>query len=74
MLLGTCVAAYGAFLAGWLPPSAGRGHVQSVGVSVIGRAHSDAALLMLAGPGSSYLTGQLITVDGGVLAGGSWEE
>jgi len=33
-----------------------------------------APMLMLAGPGSSYLTGQLITVDGGVLAGGSWED
>ncbi len=32
-----------------------------------------ATCLLLAGPGSSYLTGQLITVDGGVLAGGSWE-
>lgn len=33
-----------------------------------------ATLLMLAGPGSAYLTGQTITVDGGVLAGGSWED
>jgi 2-deoxy-D-gluconate 3-dehydrogenase len=33
-----------------------------------------AALLFMAGPGSSYLTGQTITIDGGVLAGGSWEE
>ncbi len=32
------------------------------------------ACLLLASPASSYLTGQLITVDGGVLAGGSWEE
>jgi 2-deoxy-D-gluconate 3-dehydrogenase len=33
-----------------------------------------AAVLLMAGPGSSYMTGQLITVDGGVLAGGSWED
>lgn len=31
-----------------------------------------AAVLYMAGPGSSYLTGQTITVDGGVLAGGTW--
>jgi 2-deoxy-D-gluconate 3-dehydrogenase len=30
--------------------------------------------LLLASRASSYLTGQTITVDGGVLAGGSWEE
>lgn len=33
-----------------------------------------AAALFMAGPGSSYLTGQTITVDGGALAGGSWED
>ena len=33
-----------------------------------------AAVLFMAGPGSSYLTGQTITVDGGVLAGGSWDD
>lgn len=33
-----------------------------------------AAVLLMAGPGSSYLTGQTIAVDGGVLAGGSWEQ
>jgi 2-deoxy-D-gluconate 3-dehydrogenase len=33
-----------------------------------------ATVLLLAGPGSSYLTGQTITVDGGVLAGGSWDD
>ncbi len=33
-----------------------------------------ATLLLLAGAGSAYLTGQTITVDGGVLAGGSWED
>jgi 2-deoxy-D-gluconate 3-dehydrogenase len=33
-----------------------------------------AAVLYMAGPGSSYLTGQMITVDGGVLAGGSWDD
>lgn len=33
-----------------------------------------AAVIFMAGAGSSYLTGQLITVDGGVLAGGSWED
>lgn len=31
-------------------------------------------LLLLVAPGSGYLTGQTIAVDGGVLAGGSWEE
>lgn len=30
------------------------------------------AALLLAGAGSSYLTGQIINVDGGYLAGGSW--
>lgn len=33
-----------------------------------------ATLLLLAGPGSAYLTGQTIAVDGGVLAGGSWDD
>ncbi|QEH35175.1 Gluconate 5-dehydrogenase [Aquisphaera giovannonii] len=33
-----------------------------------------AAVLLMAGPGSSYLTGQMITVDGGFLAGGSWDD
>jgi gluconate 5-dehydrogenase len=33
-----------------------------------------AAVLFMAGPGSSYLTGQTISVDGGVLAGGSWDD
>jgi NAD(P)-dependent dehydrogenase (short-subunit alcohol dehydrogenase family) len=33
-----------------------------------------AAVLFMAGPGSSYLTGQTIAVDGGVLAGGSWDD
>lgn len=33
-----------------------------------------AAVVFMAGAGSSYLTGQTITVDGGVLAGGSWDE
>jgi gluconate 5-dehydrogenase len=33
-----------------------------------------AAVLYMAGPGSAYLTGQMITVDGGVLAGGSWDD
>jgi hypothetical protein len=31
-------------------------------------------VLYMAGPGSAYLTGQMITVDGGVLAGGSWDD
>ena len=33
-----------------------------------------APVLLMAGPGGSYLTGQMITVDGGVLAGGSWDD
>jgi gluconate 5-dehydrogenase len=33
-----------------------------------------ATLLLLTAPGASYLTGQTIAVDGGVLAGGSWEK
>ena len=33
-----------------------------------------AAVLLMAAPGASYLTGQTITVDGGVLAGGSWDD
>jgi len=33
-----------------------------------------ATALLLAGPGSAYLSGQMIAVDGGVLAGGSWED
>ena len=33
-----------------------------------------AAVLFMCGPGSSYLTGQTIAVDGGVLAGGSWDD
>jgi 2-deoxy-D-gluconate 3-dehydrogenase len=33
-----------------------------------------AAVLLMASPGGAYLTGQTITVDGGVLAGGSWDE
>jgi 2-deoxy-D-gluconate 3-dehydrogenase len=32
-----------------------------------------AAVLLMTAPGSSYLTGQMITVDGGFLAGGSWD-
>jgi len=31
-----------------------------------------ATALLLAGPGSAYLTGQIVNVDGGYLAGGSW--
>jgi gluconate 5-dehydrogenase len=31
------------------------------------------AALLLAGPASNYITGTTITVDGGFLAGGSWE-
>jgi NAD(P)-dependent dehydrogenase (short-subunit alcohol dehydrogenase family) len=30
------------------------------------------AALLLAGPASSYITGQILNVDGGYLAGGSW--
>jgi NAD(P)-dependent dehydrogenase (short-subunit alcohol dehydrogenase family) len=30
------------------------------------------AALLLASPSSSYLTGQILNVDGGYLAGGSW--
>ncbi len=33
-----------------------------------------AAVVFMAGGGASYLTGQTITVDGGVLAGGSWDD
>ena len=33
-----------------------------------------APMLLLVAPGASYLTGQMITVDGGVLAGGSWDQ
>lgn len=33
-----------------------------------------AAVLFMAGPGSSYLTGQTIAVDGGALAGASWDD
>ncbi|CAA9443390.1 MAG: 3-oxoacyl-[acyl-carrier protein] reductase [uncultured Phycisphaerae bacterium] len=33
-----------------------------------------AAVLLMASPGSAYLTGQTIAVDGGVLAGGSWDD
>ena len=33
-----------------------------------------AAVLFMAAPGSAYLTGQTIAVDGGVLAGGSWDD
>jgi 2-deoxy-D-gluconate 3-dehydrogenase len=33
-----------------------------------------AALLLLCAPGAAYLTGQTIAVDGGVLAGGSWDD
>jgi gluconate 5-dehydrogenase len=32
------------------------------------------AVLFMAAPGSSYLTGQTIAVDGGVMAGGSWDD
>jgi NAD(P)-dependent dehydrogenase (short-subunit alcohol dehydrogenase family) len=32
------------------------------------------AVLYMAGQGSDFLTGQIIAVDGGVLAGGSWDE
>jgi NAD(P)-dependent dehydrogenase (short-subunit alcohol dehydrogenase family) len=32
------------------------------------------AVLFMAGQGSSFMTGQLISVDGGVLAGGSWDD
>ncbi len=32
------------------------------------------ACLLLAAPASSYMTGQAISVDGGFLAGGSWEK
>ena len=31
------------------------------------------AVLLLSGPGSSYITGTPIIIDGGVLAGGWWE-
>jgi gluconate 5-dehydrogenase len=31
------------------------------------------AVLLLAGPASAYMTGTMIVVDGGFLAGGSWE-
>lgn len=31
-------------------------------------------LLLLASPGSDYLTGQIISIDGGFLAGGSWQQ
>jgi gluconate 5-dehydrogenase len=33
-----------------------------------------AAVLFMASPGSAYFTGQTIAVDGGVLAGGSWDD
>ena len=33
-----------------------------------------AAVLFMCGPGSAYLTGQTVAVDGGVLAGGSWDD
>lgn len=33
-----------------------------------------APVLLMAAPGSSFLTGQMITVDGGALAGGSWDD
>jgi gluconate 5-dehydrogenase len=32
------------------------------------------AVLFMAGQGSNFMTGQLITVDGGVMAGGSWDD
>ncbi len=32
-----------------------------------------AVALLLASPASSYITGQLIAIDGGFLAGGSWD-
>ena len=41
---------------------------------MLGHAISAIAVLLMAGPGGAYLTGQTITVDGGVLAGGSWDD